>query len=127
MCRTSGMPKVGSRRTTTPAASPLLMRLASAWLIMKAGTSGLPPPKPPSKGSPGATRPMMPARPPPAAMLLILMLNAQTPRSTSTTLPASEPAGKGSQPSKLPPAPLPYCSGASITEVNGADQGWKTA
>jgi hypothetical protein len=32
-----------------------------------------------------------------------------------------------SQPSRLPPAPSPYCTGPSITEVSGADHGWNTA
>jgi len=69
----------------------------------------------------------MPMRPPAAPMFAILMLKEHAPRSTRTIFPASEPGANGSQPSRLPPAPSPYCTGASITEVSGADHGCQTA
>jgi hypothetical protein len=65
-------------------------------------------PRAPSNGSSTVTRPMIPIAPPAAAMFEIFRLKLQVPRSTRTILPASEPAANGSQPSRLPPAPLPY-------------------
>ena len=117
----------GSNFATTPPESAPLILFASAWLIMKPGMVGVPPPNAPSKGSPGATKPIMPADPPPPAMLLILTLKAQDPRSTSTIFPTREPAAKAAHPFLFPPALSPYCNGPWITEVSGADHGWKTA
>src|SRR4029453_2752803 len=85
-------------------------------------------PRAPSNGSSTVTRPMIPIAPPAAAMFAILALKLQVPRSTRTILPASDPAANGSQPSRLPPAPLPYWTGwfASV-KSRACDHGWWTA
>ena len=86
-----------------------------------------PSPKPPEKGSPGATSPIMPRSPPPFSMFTILSLKKQVPLSTKTILLLKVPLGNASQPSRLPPAPSPYCTGPVITVRRGADQGWNIA
>ena len=57
---------------------------------------------------------MTPILPPPAATFAIFSLKLQVPRSTRTTLPVSEPAANGRQPSRLPPAPSPYWTGTFV-------------
>ena len=69
----------------------------------------------------------MPIRPSASPTFLILSVKLQTPRSTRTILPAREPGANESQPSRLPPAPSPYCTGAWTSPASGTDQGWNTA
>src|SRR5207249_11088254 len=109
MLITSGIVLLGSKLATTPPESFDLMVFDVAWLIINPGiVIGRPPPKEPSNGSPGAMRPITPIKPPPFEIFPILLLNVQIPRSTSTILPAREPAAKAAQPLRFPPAPFPY-------------------
>src|SRR6185503_9033467 len=103
---------LGSNLATTPTLNRLLIVFDVAWLIMNPGmVMAEPPPKSPSKCSPCAISSMTPTRPPPFAILRILSEKAQTPRSTRTIFPVSDPAGNAAHPFRFKPAPFPYWTG----------------
>ena len=110
MLATSGTAEAGLIAAVEPRTD--FSAAPSPSVIEYPGTFGVPPPKLKSGGrSPGAWAALfatMTDSAPPAAPLETLMLMAQTPRSTSSTLPASEPAANAAQPFLLPPAPSPY-------------------